>query len=696
MTRSSLERERTHRVLGDQNASLRCRSSELGGGCVSRTLQQDCAASSPPASDFATDSATEDLLENPAGAKPTQEAGRDVSIDTLSSHSAEIKGFGKSEPPISFHAEAVNVISWLAGVVKLLWRVQPYTIAVVVGATVLSRFASLAAFLLPLKVLLLAGSEGVPRYFSLMANPDTKLFWIIGLSFAAVGSYLFGRFLKALAARLSEAGSLEVMKEANQLTLVGNQGVVGCKHFTGITALCADLVFAAVAFITIALVNPILGWCLAVLAAILYGFTTLVLARQRPSLNPLAERILEAPRDYLQELFTVSFWSAFLFILIPLLAGAGGNIIIAILSFVLVRQALRALVAAIGCAVNLAREKTLIDALISPSHQWQRSESQARRSLRSLFERKAHLAKLESALAGQFESPRPNAMRWKDSPVSGVSTFVLTFRSGPNSSHYEEQVFAPHRAHLIKNEEVLFNYIPRVALGAPIVRAQFTHGPYQCRLCDSGLGALPRAGAWFEEFLEQVWSVAPPEGLVRAYSTSHTLLHERLTPEFIDRMALAVGSKKDERALRALEAALPTICDTLSAIPLHVSTPDSVRSNVTLRGDGRVSLMIWGRWTLTPLGVYLPSKPDDTKLAAMLDRVRERRTDIPDALSPSHLRLAAACRTLERNIAEAKYAAALHDLPAILKHSKILEVKNAPSAAKAHDAHISREVTFAK
>jgi len=584
----------------------------------------------------------------------------------------------KFESPISLHGQTADVASWLAGVVRLLWRVQHYTIVMVIGATVLSRFASLAAFLLPLKVLLLAGSDGVPRYFGGVANPDAKLFWIVGLSIAAVGFYLSGRFLKAFAGRLSEAGSLEVMKEANQLILVGNQGTVGRRHFASVTALCSDLVFAAIAFTTITLFSPILGGCLAVLAAILYGFTALVLARQWPSLNRLSERILEAPRDYLQELFTISFWLAFLFILIPLLAGAGGNILVAILSFILVREALRALVAAIGCAVNLARERPLIDALISPSHQLQRGESRTRRTFRNLFERETHLAKLESVLTGRFESPRPTAMRWRDSPISGMSRFMLRFSSAPDGHYYEEQLFAPQQAHLIENEEVLFSYIPRDVLGAPVVRAQFSHGPYQCRLCAAGLGVSAPARVWFAAFLEKVWSVTPPDGLIEAFRTSHSLLHDRLKPDLVDRLALAAGSKKEMETLAAFEATLSSIRSTLSEIPLHVSIRDNLRSNTVVDSDGRVSLMMWGRWMLEPLGVFLPARPDDAKLTAMLSHVRERRPDITDALSPSHLRLAAACRILERNIAGARYATALRGLPALLNNPALAGADHRP------------------
>lgn len=593
------------------------------------------------------------------------------------------------------HTETVDVLFWLARCLGVFWRIQPRTTALTIGATVFARFTSLAALLLPLKALLLAGSGG-GRYF-VITDPDTKLVVIFGLLITAVAFYFVTRFLRALSGRLSEAGSLEVMNEANQLALVGDQSLVGRRHFTNITNLCANLIFVALALTVIGLINPLLIVGLAVLFAIQYRFTAFMLAHHGRAPNQLAIRIREKPQDYLQELYQINFWLGFLFILTPFLIGDGGHILLAILSFLLLRQALGALVKAIGSAISLADQKHLIDAFISPSHQWQRHEPVTGRNLRSLFEKEAHLTKLESALAGHFETPRPITVRWKDSLLGGVSTFVLTFRSGPSGPYYQEQVFAPYRAHWVKNEDVLFTHIRRDLLNAPVVLKHFTHGPFQCRLCDYGLGIPPSDAAWnarFAELLEQVWSIEPPDRLVHAFRTSHAFRHDRLTPEFIGRLALAVGSEKEAATLRAFDAVLPTVRVALSEIPLHVSNPDMFRSNTAVRSDGGVSVMIWGRWSLEPIGVYLPRGPHRTKakLSAMLARVRQRRPDISEMLSPDHLLLAAACRQLEEEVTDANYEAALRALPAILNNPTLAsgEIGDAPlRMAGRHDVHVA-------
>jgi hypothetical protein len=166
--------------------------------------------------------------------------------------------------------------------------------------------------------------------------------------------------------------------------------------------------------------------------------------------------------------------------------------------------------------------------------------------------------------------------------------------------------------------------------------------------------------------LERVWSIKPPDPLVRTFSTSHAFLHERLTSEFVSGLTLAVATDKELAMLRSFEEALPALCTELAEIPLYVANSDMVRSNTTLCSDGRVSVMLWGRWRLAPIGVFLPSRFNSNQLTAILDRVRQRRPDLSERYTVDHLRLAASCKELELRVIEGKYEAALRTIPFIL------------------------------
>jgi len=571
--------------------------------------------------------------------------------------------------PINLYKETVDAFTWLARVIQAFWRAQPRITASVIGAPVLSRFTGLAAFLLPLKVLLLAGSDGVPRYFRAFMSAEDKFFWMIVLSVIAALLYLVTQYLKSLSDRLAEAGSTEVMNEANKLALFGTQSVIGRRHFKDITALCANLVFVILAFVTIAIINPILFLFLATLFAIQYVFTAITL--QKHAQSKLGVSIQEAAPKYLQQLHTIDFWLAFSVILTPFIVGAGGNVLIAIFSLILTRLSLGSLMSAVNSVLKLVDQKHLIDALTFSSHQWRRAESPSSRNLHSLFEKRAHLAKLEDALSEDFETPRPTAIRWKDSFVGGVSTFVLTFRSGIKRRFCQEQVFSPYHLHLLKNEEVLFSHIDRQLLNAPTVLRDFAHGPFQCRVCDYGSGAPASAAVWsarLPELLEQIWSVEPPEELIQIYGASHVLCYDRLTPDSTSKLELAVETDKQAATLHSFDKALPAICDVLSRMPLYIFNRDMMRSNTAAQKDGSVSIMLWGRWALEPIGAYLPGMLGKDQLSAILDRVGQRRPKFSDMLSFDHVQLAAACRQLELAIAETNYEAALHILSTIVRN----------------------------
>lgn len=569
--------------------------------------------------------------------------------------------------PINLYQETADAFTWLARVIGAFWRAQPRITASVIGAPVLSRFTGLGAFLLPLKVLLLAGSQGVPRYFRAFMSEEDKFFWMIALSITAALLYLVTQYLKSLSDRLAEAGSTEVMNEANKLALFGTQNVIGRRHFKDITTLCASLVFVALAFVTLAIVNPILILFLGTLFAIQYVLTAFTLQQQAQS--KLGVSIQDAAPKYLQQLHTIDFWLAFAVILTPFIVGAGGNVLIAIFSLILTRLSLGSLMSAINSVLKLVDQKHLIDALTFSSHQWRRTESSSSRNFHTLFERKTHAAILEDSLAEDFKTSRPVAIRWKDSFIGGVSLFVLTFRSGSKRRFYQEQVFSPYHLHLLKNEEVLFSHIDRELLNAPTVLRDFAHGPYQCRLCDYGSGAPVSAAVWnarLPELLEQIWSVEPPEELIRIYSASHVLCHDRLTPEFSRKLDLAVETEKQAATLHSFDKALPAICDVLSRMPLYIFNRDMLRSNTAANKDGRVSMMLWGRWALEPVGAYLPGMLKKDQLSAILDRVGQRRPKFSNTLSPDHVALAATCRQLELAIGEANYEAALHILSEIV------------------------------
>ena len=150
------------------------------------------------------------------------------------------------------------LVRWLFKLLRVFLGIRPVTTIAVVVFSVMSRITNLLAFFLPLKVILLAGSDGVPRYFRFFIDASDKGDWIIWLSVAAVVSYLLTLVLDAASNRLSEVGSSDILERANELALVGKERAAAHSYYAMFSEVLADTVFSIAVVVALWFINPLL------------------------------------------------------------------------------------------------------------------------------------------------------------------------------------------------------------------------------------------------------------------------------------------------------------------------------------------------------------------------------------------------------------------------------------------------------
>jgi hypothetical protein len=139
---------------------------------------------------------------------------------------AQIRG---SQLVLGEHAlSAANVLAeffrWFCSVVSVCVRVHPRLTVGLILALTGSNVAQVVAFFLPLKVLVLSGSESVPSYFRYFIAPEFSMLWIAGLSAGAVLAYAISVALERIAGRWSEVGSRDLLLQSSCISIRGNQG----------------------------------------------------------------------------------------------------------------------------------------------------------------------------------------------------------------------------------------------------------------------------------------------------------------------------------------------------------------------------------------------------------------------------------------------------------------------------------------
>ena len=583
-----------------------------------------------------------------------------------------------------------DLIRWTFQVLRQLAHVSPAITYTVIIYSVIARTTRMLAFLLPIKIILLAGSDGVPRYFRAFLAPEHKDEGILALSVAAFVCYGLTLLLEARSKRLSEAGSDRLLAASAVMSLVNNQRVAAQGYYARFTQVAASVLFASIGLLVLLLLDPVLAAYLAGLMVCLYLFSAWALQGITPlKRTTLSDVITDDLANYLGILSSLIFLSSFLVILYPFVAGTNGNILVAIICVVLLRQMLSALTGCIRDAVALTRQTPLINTLVFPDHQLQVTEAKDQRTLRDLFGREEREARIAEELADQIKPGETLKVEWCDPTISGTVEFSIVMESdGAPARHFRQRVFPPRLTRMLENEDLLFRHLDRASIWAPPLVRRFSHGEYACIVCEAGTGTLPDTTEWRKlpgVFLADLWCVEPPPDLVRIYRSSHKLLHERLTDEFVARMDIAIDSDEAQRTFEQLRAALPAVREQIAALPLVFVNPGFVREQVVARSEGGFYALAWGQWSLEPLGGNVLQMPTARKeLEILVDRVRQSRPGrLPPAVGAAHLLMARNCARLERGVLRGARKAGRELATAILANLDSFE-SQLPQAEKDH------------
>lgn len=581
-----------------------------------------------------------------------------------------------------------NFWLWFWKIFWVFFKSAPFFSFFVILFSISAKFTRMLAFMLPLKVILLVGTPGIPRYFRFFIEPEDKMQWVMYLIVGAIACYLLTLILDFFIKVLSRKAGGGIFDQANEIALVSAQEDQAGGYYSRVCRIFANGLFVLLVLTLFYFVNTLLLYAL--LAGIfIQGVLSIILllGSEEVNPNPIKKFILEKRRNYLESLLAFNFFGGFFVILYPYLVGEGGNILFAIISFLLLRQLLGSLTAVINSAVVISSEKHKINAFVFREFQLAHKEKKSTLALFDAFSKTRRTETLEEVFSLSAPSCQLRDVEWKDSTLPGVTQLVVKASNDDQSAFYLENVFTAKNKHHLDNEEYLFEQLPRKRLWAPELIARYPVNNFECQVVDYGSGLT--LGSSFNRFqvkiFSHLWGLHLPDSLVLAYRASHKLLHERLTKEFFERVRIAVDSEEEEQIFSAFLEGLDAVNTVVESLPVVLINPDLNATNLVWKagkGDQKelenILITSWARWKLEPLGVGFPLL-DDKQCRQLLDTLAASLSQ-EQAVLPEKVKLVQQLANLESSVSKMKFKAALGQMTKILemfeamKHEKVEDV----------------------
>lgn len=494
-------------------------------------------------------------------------------------------------------------VNWMRSLGRKFRRLTGAKLFAAVLAFMASQAFLLLAMLLPLKVILLAASDGVPWYLASFVTVETKDQFIVLLAVSAIGSYGLFHLCSRFVADSSKAGGATVLAKAGKMHLFANQEDIAEQAYLRFVRVVGSLMIAILGFTLAVLINPLVfGLALSVMALEFIVFAGLMQGGSAMGrwLTDAFDRNLSGSIGVLS---SVNFLITFAILLVQFIKIEGLSFIIALLSIILARQLLQRCAAAIQDLGYLSKNRLRLQTLLYtstrhvplPDREQEDFLQRFRLPRRDQWLREA----LRQMLDHEFESVES---RWLDSGIPGV--VYLDVRDGDRA--WLVKAYGRRHAVQAAQEAELFASHPNDIACAPAFIGGQVYGDIRL-LVFAGISveAVEPRGFKAEALkgLVKLWSIEPDPSLVSMWRRTHSTVLDRLDAVDFSELEIAAEAGDEQRLVKQWSQLWPEIRQFVGELPLVIRNPALPGiGNWALNSNGVPVCIAWGNWSLQPLG----------------------------------------------------------------------------------------------
>lgn len=572
-------------------------------------------------------------------------------------------------------------LRWLLSLGKKIGRVAFGHTLLIVCLTLVSQVAALLAAFLPLKVVILLGSEGIPSYLppDLAALGRDSLIGLLCLG--TLGVFLLHLLAERVIGVATVSGAGRLLQRSHKMALFENQEDQARDAYLRFSRIVAAAVFVSLSLFLLACFYP-------AMAAVQLSYlllVALVFAAVAHFHAGLEQRLANAPAKLaalLNFLSGLGFFWVFGFLVFDFLLLSYPSVMLGIVALLLGRQVLQKAATLVADTTVLFRQRARLDALFFHGKVLMPVVTDEQSSLWSLMmpgRRVEWVKPLLQAYTGYIDGPITCA--WQETTVFNAASL----RVQVGDKFYLFKLFAANRSAAAIHESTLMlepvSELPALRLlGVTYV------GALQCLIYEhpAEVGIeIQKPIPVVAELNARLMAIRPSESLQMLYQRSHPMLWQRLDLQVLANLEMAVDGSDDQGLFEQLLAVHPSMISKLQELPLCIHVPDIQVADLYWHPDGKAYFLNWTRWALEPLGAgWLVLGYWFNELAAVFENAKAASPELSE-YPLEQVELAALCFALDQHCQRRQYRQALALAPKILERLEALESRSAKTEVEA-------------
>jgi len=571
-----------------------------------------------------------------------------------------------------FYRSKTNA-SWLASLYKKVTRITPSRTAAVIFFITIANTSLLLAFFLPLKTLILVGSDTIPSYMVGLIDGFEKDDYIISLSICAIIFYALYYACTNAATKSINKGAQSLVKRAKKITIFENQDTLAATIYQKVCNVLASVLFFLAGSMLGLVITPSLFSFFLVINITYLAVSTIIILSTSKTDQP--KKIVSLANIY----SGICFFALFSFVIASYLLELPFDIFGSIIGLLLARQVLQRMTTLIHDSIFLLDNSTKINSLFytsfHPSEKknpqdesfWNHASNEVRQqwalnSLIDLTDYPIHSVKSSYVQLGVPEIAGFDILAYDQNNEFLAEYFVKLFSLGRDNS-------CKHEASLLSQKWAR-------QLPAPLLIGAIQTGGFNTLFFEKAQAVKPQPSLmkvkWYSA-LSKLWMVDPSTDIADQFSRSKPILPERLKHDIGKRLTSVISSTEQLLLAEKLSENLPSIRQIISTVPLCIVNPDLHMATIFECPGETFVTYNWTRWAVEPTGANWPTgKQDILAIDGYLNEARKVRPALV-GIPTATVALTAIMYAIESQFSRQNYLSVIELIPAALeqlhKHS---------------------------